>query len=146
MVLPDDDVIEASDADDMARLDETLRHLDVFPTRCRVPARMVMHGDETRRRQFERLAEHVARMDDRRIEPADEQRLAGDQLVLRVQIQANEMFLIQQSEFITKQFIGVLRRTDCRRLHFRLLDVTETARERREQLLGVLFRHAYNQQ
>ena len=88
MVLPDDDVIEASDADDMARLDETLRHLDVFPARCRVPARMVMHGDETRRRQFERLAEHVARMDDRRVEPADEQRLPGDELVLRVQIQA----------------------------------------------------------
>lgn len=65
MVLPDDDVIEASDAHDMTGLDEPLRHLDIFPARGRVPARMVMHGDETRRRQFERLAEHVARMDNR---------------------------------------------------------------------------------
>lgn len=52
------------------------------------------------------------------------------------------MFLIQQPEFITEQFIGVLRRTDCRRLHFRFLDVTETDRKRREQLLGFLLRHA----
>lgn len=105
MVLPDDDVIEASDADDMARLDETLRHLDVFPARGRVSARVVMDSDETRRRQFERFAKHVARMDDRRIEPADEQRLAGDQLVLRVQIQAykvdiNTEIYYQMFEFL----------------------------------------------
>lgn len=87
MVLPDDDVVKTSDADDVAGLDETLRHLDVFPARGRVPARMVMDGDETRRRQFERLAEDVARMDNRRVEPADEQRLPGDELVLRIQIQ-----------------------------------------------------------
>lgn len=88
MVLPDDDVVKTSDADDMTSLNKTLRHFDVFPARGRVPARMVMDGDETSSRQLERLAEHVARMDNRRIEPTDEQRLPGDELVLRVQIQA----------------------------------------------------------
>lgn len=50
-----------------------------------------MDSDKTRRRQFERFSEDIARVDDRRIQPADEQRLPGDELVLRVQIQAYKL-------------------------------------------------------
>ncbi len=39
MVLADDDVVEASDPDDVARFDQALGHFDVFPARRRVPAR-----------------------------------------------------------------------------------------------------------
>lgn len=67
MILADDDVVEARDPDNVARFDQALRHFDVFPARRRVPARMVMQSDETRRRQLERFAEDVARMNDRRI-------------------------------------------------------------------------------
>lgn len=64
VVLPDDDVVETGDADDIARLDQSFRHLDVFPTRGRVPARMIVHGDKARRRQLERLTKHITRVDD----------------------------------------------------------------------------------
>ena len=50
MVFPDDDVIETGDADDIPRFDQPFGDLDVFPTRGRVPARMIVHGDKACRR------------------------------------------------------------------------------------------------
>ena len=90
MVFPDDDVVETSDADDIACFDQSLGHLDVFPTRGRVPARMIVHGDKARCRQLERLTKHIARMHDRGVEPSDEERLPSDQLILRIQIQTSK--------------------------------------------------------
>ena len=52
VVFPDNDVIETRDTDDVAGLDETLRHLDIFPARSRVAARVVMDRDKARCRQF----------------------------------------------------------------------------------------------
>lgn len=42
MVFPDDDVVETGNANDIACFDQSLGHLDVFPTWGRVPARMEM--------------------------------------------------------------------------------------------------------
>ena len=64
MVFPDDDVVQTGDADDIARLDQAFGHLDVFPTRGRVPARMIVHSDKACRRQLERLTKHITRVDD----------------------------------------------------------------------------------
>lgn len=50
MVFPDNDVIETGDADDITRFNQPLGHLDVFPTRGRVPTRMIVHGNKARRR------------------------------------------------------------------------------------------------
>ncbi len=144
MVFPDDDVVETGDADDIARLDQPFGHLDVFPTRRRVPARMIVHGDKARRRQFERLAEHIARVHDRRVEPTDEERLPGDELVFCIEIQTDEMFLIQQSQLIPQQLIRILRRPNRRHARFRFLDVSNPDRERGEELLRFLLRHPFD--
>ena len=50
MVFPDDDMIETGDADDVPCFDQPFGHFDIFPTRGRVTARMIVHGDKTRRR------------------------------------------------------------------------------------------------
>ena len=87
MVFPDDDVVETGNANDIACFDQSLGHLDVFPTWGRVPARMIVHSDKACRRQLERLTKHIARVDDRGVEPSDEERLPRNQLILRIQIQ-----------------------------------------------------------
>ena len=87
MVFPNDDVVETGDTADIARLDQPFGHCDVFPAWGRVPARMIVHGDKACRRQLERLTKHIAWVDDRRVEPSDEERLPRNQLVLRIQIQ-----------------------------------------------------------
>ena len=89
MVFPDDDVVETSDADDVPCFDQSFGHFDVFPTWGRVPARMIVHSDKARRRQLERLTKHIAWVDDRGVEPTDEERLPSNQLILRIQIQTN---------------------------------------------------------
>ena len=87
MIFSDDDVVETSDADDIACFDQPFGHFDIFPTRGRVPARMIVHSDKACRRQLERLTKHIARVDDRGVEPSDEERLPRNQLILRIQIQ-----------------------------------------------------------
>ena len=48
---------------------------------------MIVRSDKACRRQLERLTKHIARVDDRGVEPSDEEGLPINQLVLRIQIQ-----------------------------------------------------------
>lgn len=104
MIFSDDDVVETGDADDIAYFDQSLGHLDVLPTRGRVPTRMIVHGDKARRRQLERLTKYIARVHDRGVEPSDEERLPRNQLVLRIQIQTYKLEINTKNIYLFFRF------------------------------------------
>src|SRR5438552_2728150 len=87
----DDDMIEHADPDRLSDLRETTRDAEVLVARLGIAARMVVDQHDAGGGVEDGGAEDLARMDDRRVETADRDRLPALQLVARVEEQHDEV-------------------------------------------------------
>lgn len=83
-------MVEHRDADEFPRLMEPPGHLDVFPARGRVPARVLVTDDKARGIVQDGAFEDLSRVDDTRIDAPDMRTVDADDPVLRVEHDGEE--------------------------------------------------------
>lgn len=85
-VASDNDVIMDGDAQRLGDCDNVQCHLDVLGRGRRIARRVIVNKHDRRRRQFQRAAHHLARIDRGVVDGARALNLVGDQAVLLVEI------------------------------------------------------------
>src|SRR5512132_4398198 len=97
-VASHDDVIEEIDAEDPSSFEEAARDGQVLLARRGIPQRMVVREDDAGRGHGHGGQEHLARMDDARVQAADRDDLPPEDLLSGVQIDAHEVLPVHATD------------------------------------------------
>ena len=113
-VLRHDDVIEDADAQDFARLDETVGHAAIFAARCRVAAGVVVDEDECSRGLLDGLAKDLPRMHETRRQGALRYEHLAGQAMAAIEEQRVEALVRATPEPLEEVVVHVCRTLDPR--------------------------------
>lgn len=102
-------MVEHRDAEEVARLMQPFRDEDILPARARVPARMLVTGDDTRGIVQDGAFEDFSRVDDTRVHAPDMRPVDADDPILRVEHDYEEHFTVIIPDEGCADLSGVVR-------------------------------------
>ena len=116
-IVADDEVIQEGQLHQAACLFQLARDRAILWTRLGISRRMIVRADDGRRAMLERALDDFAGVDGAGVDGAPEQLLDGQDLVLAVQKEHGEDFVIQIAHRVGEELIDVIGISDLSLIH-----------------------------